>query len=255
MGFTMSGQRWARVMRDANSDGGTGGGGGAGQAGGQAGGQPGAAAGGQGGTGQGGSTGAAGQPPGQQPGQQGGTGAGGQGGSGTDGDRGYPENTPLAQMNVDQQAAYWKFHARKHENAVKGLGLTPGNEAAELQALREAQAELKKRQDAELSDVDRLTKEREELAVKVRDLEVAQIRTNAATAAELPADMAQFITAEDAATAKQQAETLKARMAPGGGAGGVHDQGHRRQAPKSGAEAGRAEAQRRFGKPAQTTQS
>jgi len=32
---------------------------------------------------------------------------------------GFPVNTPIAEMNSDQQAAYWKFQARKHEDVAK----------------------------------------------------------------------------------------------------------------------------------------
>lgn len=28
---------------------------------------------------------------------------------------GYPDNTPIASMTAEHQAAYWKFHSRKHE--------------------------------------------------------------------------------------------------------------------------------------------
>ncbi len=35
---------------------------------------------------------------------------------------GFPPNTPLAEMSVDQQAAYWKHQARKHEQRVKDMG-------------------------------------------------------------------------------------------------------------------------------------
>lgn len=49
----------------------------------------------------------------------GGSGGGGGGGGGTDGPQvgpnGYPENTPVAQMSVEHQAAYWKHYARHHE--------------------------------------------------------------------------------------------------------------------------------------------
>ena len=34
-------------------------------------------------------------------------------------DTGYPENTPVADMTVEQQAAYWKAQSRKHEARVK----------------------------------------------------------------------------------------------------------------------------------------
>lgn len=50
------------------------------------------------------------------------------------GDKGFPEGTPLAEMTDAQQAAYWKHHARRHEDTVKGFkGLTP-QQVAELQA-------------------------------------------------------------------------------------------------------------------------
>ena len=38
------------------------------------------------------------------------------------GEHGFPENTPLSQMTAEQQAAYWRYHARKWEaraNATK----------------------------------------------------------------------------------------------------------------------------------------
>lgn len=46
-------------------------------------------------------------------------------GSSTDGDKpkvnehGFPDKTPLASMTIDQQAAYWKHQARKHEGTAK----------------------------------------------------------------------------------------------------------------------------------------
>lgn len=50
------------------------------------------------------------------------------------GDKGFPEGTPLTEMTDAQQAAYWKHHARRHEDTVKGFkGLTP-QQVADLQA-------------------------------------------------------------------------------------------------------------------------
>ena len=55
-------------------------------------------------------------------------------GDGSDGDgdgskvnkSGFPDNTPVAKMTVEQQANYWKHQARKHEDRVKAFGgLTP----------------------------------------------------------------------------------------------------------------------------------
>lgn len=221
---------------------------------------------GQSGTGNGTGEGGAGGQGGSGSGQQQGSGSG----SGTGDDRGYPANTPVAEMTADQQTAYWKHHARKHENAYKGLGLTPGNEATELQQLRDAQAELKQRKDAELSDTERLTKERDQFAVELQQLRTESVRrqaldaANAAAAAagwtgRLTVDDLEFITEVEPDKAIEQAKKLAARLgqtdAGHNGSARGQDQGYRRQAPISGAEAGRAEAQRRFGKTAQTNRT
>lgn len=47
-------------------------------------------------------------------GSSGGTG-GANSGTGGDGDKGFPEGTPLEQMTVEQQRNYWKHYARHHE--------------------------------------------------------------------------------------------------------------------------------------------
>lgn len=48
----------------------------------------------------------------------------GNGGSGSGpalNEHGYPDKTPVAEMPADQQVAYWKHQARKHEDRVKGM--------------------------------------------------------------------------------------------------------------------------------------
>lgn len=52
-------------------------------------------------------------------------------------DRGFPDGTPLEQMNAEQREAYWKFQARKHEDRVKAFG---GLTAEQLTELREKAA-------------------------------------------------------------------------------------------------------------------
>lgn len=46
-------------------------------------------------------------------------------------EHGYPDATPVADMTQEQQTAYWKFHARKHETRAQ-------QHAAELEQLRTA---------------------------------------------------------------------------------------------------------------------
>lgn len=63
-------------------------------------------------------------PTGGTPTGGGGTGAAagadkGAGGDDKAGDNGFPENTPVADMTAEQQVAYWKHQARKHEQRAE----------------------------------------------------------------------------------------------------------------------------------------
>ncbi|GAA0641178.1 hypothetical protein GCM10009548_01690 [Streptomyces malaysiensis subsp. malaysiensis] len=65
-------------------------------------------------------------------------------------EHGYPDSTPVAEMEPAHQAAYWKHHARKHEQRANSAP-----DADELKRLRDRDAALKEREDAELSDAQR----------------------------------------------------------------------------------------------------
>lgn len=58
-----------------------------------------------------------------QPSQQPNTGDQGQTGSGDNGvwDKPYPQNTPVASMSPEHQAAYWKYHHRKSEDLLRTM--------------------------------------------------------------------------------------------------------------------------------------
>jgi hypothetical protein len=117
----------------------------------------GGAGGSQGGAGgQEGGAGGAGGSQGGAGGQEGGAGSGSQGGAGGQegagggdggggGDHGFPANTPIAQMTAEQQAAYWKFHAQKHERQSK-------DNHAEVERLRREQMSDSDRRIAEARD-------------------------------------------------------------------------------------------------------
>lgn len=57
-------------------------------------------------------------------------------------DRGFPADTPIAEMTTEQQLAYFKFHDRKKSDTLKAFeGLTPDQakqQAAELDELRKS---------------------------------------------------------------------------------------------------------------------
>ncbi|MFD5161056.1 hypothetical protein ACFWMJ_23755 [Streptomyces hawaiiensis] len=153
-------------------------------------------------------------------------GAGG-GGGGTGApqvnEHGYPDGKPVAEMEPAQQVAYWKHHARKHEQRANAAP-----DAAELERLRAAEAELNTRKAAELSETERLQKERDDAA--------ALAATNAATAAAATAELlklkvigekeltpahAPFITGTTREELEASADALKALFpATGTGQGG-----------------------------------
>ncbi|MEU1200108.1 hypothetical protein ABZ446_28335 [Streptomyces sp. NPDC005813] len=86
-------------------------------------------------------------------------GGGGGGGGATVNEHGYPDGKPVADMEPAHQVAYWKHHARKHEARANAAPTTE-----ELQRLRDRDAALKTREDAELSDSQRAEQERTTLA-------------------------------------------------------------------------------------------
>lgn len=66
-------------------------------------------------------------------------------------DRGYPENTPLAEMTTEQQVAYWKHQSRKHERRA--------NERADYEQLAEKASKWEEAQRAGMSDTERALEE------------------------------------------------------------------------------------------------
>lgn len=86
-------------------------------------------------------------------------GAGGGGGGGTGApqvnEHGYPDATPIAEMSAEHQAAYWKHQSRKHEQRASSAP-----DAAELERLRAAEAELATRKAAEMSETERVQAEK-----------------------------------------------------------------------------------------------
>jgi hypothetical protein len=101
------------------------------------------------------------------------------------GDRGYPENTPVADMTVEQQAAYWKAHARKHEDRLKAIEVTP----EELSRLREADAEMQRLADASRTDMERVEARATAAEQRIAVMEPELLRLQAAIKAALPAEV------------------------------------------------------------------
>lgn len=207
-------------------------------------------------------------------GGSGGTGgAGGTGGTGTqanatDGqgnDLGYPKDTPVAEMTVAQQAAYWKHNSRRHEGRFKDIvgDKTPEQIKADLAEL----AELKKQQ---LTPAEQALTEQFE---KGKAEGISAERKAAATAIFRGALEANGITGDDltelsstfnvdAFIGDNGVDTTKIanfakRFAPAGKGGDQRQRdfgaGRRQQGTPERGAGGKAEAARRFGKQKTTT--
>ena len=181
-------------------------------------------------------------------------------------DKGFPQGVPVADMAADEQAAYWKDKARKHENAVKSYG---GKTAKEVSALEKQLAEL---QAEKLTDAEKVVAEakaeaetstRAALETEWRPkLQAAQLETIAARILDdeqmksfmAIVDASKFVGADgnidrDAVAGHLTAIYGKPREFGAGVPQHMNwgQNGTGAPAP-SGAAAGRAEAQKRFGK-------
>ncbi|MGW6855792.1 hypothetical protein [Streptomyces xanthophaeus] len=87
-------------------------------------------------------------------------------------EHGYPDGTPTADMTPEHQVAYWRHHARKHEARANAAP-----DAAELERLRAAEAELTTRKAAEMTETQRLQAEKD-----AADARAVAAETAAATA-------------------------------------------------------------------------
>ncbi|MEU1074290.1 MULTISPECIES: hypothetical protein [unclassified Streptomyces] len=125
-----------------------------------------------------------------------GAGGGGGGGAPQLNEHGYPDGKPVAEMDPAHQVAYWKHHARKHEARANSAP-----DAAELERLRAAEAELNTRRTAELTETQRLQKERDDAA--------ALAAQNAAAAATAQAELLKLQVAADKKLSPSQAAWLR----------------------------------------------
>ncbi|WP_163275338.1 hypothetical protein [Cellulomonas iranensis] len=178
--------------------------------------------------------------------------AGDQGGE----DRGFPADTPIAEMTDAQQAAYWKHQARKHEGVVKGLGNIDElkTKAAEADRLRQERlsTEEKALQEAEQRGRQAATAELQPRLVETTFRGVAGQR-------QLPAEQIDtlwegvnpkaFLTDTGEVDTDKVTRYLSAITPMQDPTVGLYrtGAGHQEQIKQTGREAGLAEAQKRFG--------
>lgn len=183
-------------------------------------------------------------------------------------DNGFPGGTPVEAMNPTQQAAYWRHHARKHEDRAKESDAwRKANEAtvAEHARMVEANRTESEKALAAATATARAEGERAGRAETIPQLVAAEFRAATGLTAENVADLLApldktYFLAQDGSvdTAKVTDYCTKNATLVGGGTGekklpnGFPDlgQGNRGNsgAKVTGKEAGLAEAEKRFGK-------
>jgi hypothetical protein len=183
-------------------------------------------------------------------------------------DKGYPENTPLAEMTVEQQAAYWKAQARKHEAEAKRRGdydsvkakaeQFDALEAASRTEHEKAVADARTEADKAARADERAKLGGQLVAAHLRAALTGRLGDDQITALVEGADTARFLTAADstvdtaAVTAWVDRVAPKGEQKPGTGAPDL-GQGRRTDPPAgSGVAAGAALYQARHPKPANT---
>lgn len=122
---------------------------------------------------------------------------------------GFPANTPLEQMTIEQQAAYWKHYSRQHEATAKSRGDYDAIKAKadEYDRFRAANATehekaVKAAADAARAE-ERLASIPRIVSAEFRAASVGRISPEALTALLEPLDMSKFVDAKgDVDTAK-----------------------------------------------------
>ncbi len=175
-------------------------------------------------------------------------------------DKGFPADTPIAEMSVEQREAYWKHQARKHEQAWKDKAgdLTP----EQVDQLRQAAAELEQFKRQNLSDQERaIADARDQAAAEAREQarreiggELVAARIEAAAAGRLTGEQLEALVdsidrtkylADDGKVDADKVKALVDRLAPPAGDNDKHrrfpdlGQGRRESKPATSVAAGR----------------
>ncbi|WP_146067346.1 hypothetical protein [Arthrobacter sp. SX1312] len=188
-----------------------------------------------------------------------GTGAGGDngsGGNGSDTDTGFPANTSVKDMKPEEQSAYWRHQARKHEDRVKAYGdLTP-------EQARQLKKDIEDSRTKSLTEQERAVEEAKEAGrAEVRSVlgqerarnafEKALAGRTVDPGAMLGLNLGEYIDGDKAKT-----DEIKKWVTENSTESSKQDkqrfpftgQGNREQASSTPGDAGRAEAARRFKK-------
>ena len=93
---------------------------------------------------------------------------------------GFPLNTPVADMAAEQQAAYWRTQARKHEKAVKAYGQHSADQ------VRDMASRLQQIEDAQKSEQQLLSERLAAAEQRATQAEIGRARLLAAATHNIP---------------------------------------------------------------------
>lgn len=119
---------------------------------------------------------------------------------------GFPLNTSVADMAPGHQAAYWRYHAQKHEKRAKGFGqYTPDQVKTMASRL------------AEIEDAQKTEQQRLEERATIAERETAQLRAAnarllAAATYSIPADLIDLLGDGDEDTINERARLLAEKL-------------------------------------------
>jgi hypothetical protein len=123
-----------------------------------------------------------------------------------DTDKGFPEKTPLTQMTPDEQIAYWKDKARKHE--------TRASSQSDYEALKQKATEFDKLTEAQKSDLERLQGDAEKYKGEAEKLQGQLLRRDVAESKGLPAGWASRLVGTTQQELEADADKLMADLKP-----------------------------------------
>lgn len=119
---------------------------------------------------------------------------------------GFPQNTSVADMAPEQQAAYWKHHAQKHEKRTKQYGqYSP--EQVKAMATRLTEIE-----DSQKTEQQRLQEQATAAERRAAQLQAANARLLAAATYGIPADLIDLLGEGDEEQISERARLLAEKL-------------------------------------------
>lgn len=120
---------------------------------------------------------------------------------------GFPPSTPVADMAPEQQAAYWRHQAKKHEKAYKAFGQTSPEQVKAMAA------QLAEIEDSQKTEQQRLADRLAAAEQRATQAEIGRARLVAAAAYNLPASLLEKLGGSTEDEIEASAEAIASELA------------------------------------------